>query len=412
MITRFQFSPRNTALAFLSGLFVRLLLMPFTVHHDLLCTARRVSLWLYKGVFLLPYWAEVTYAAMIIPFKNSFESLSYILFLDASNYSVIPGDVSYTTFLQSDQVFLNLFLLKLPYLIFDLFLLLIVARHYKNNIYSIVFWALNPFLLYAVYMWGRYEVIPVFFAVLSIFMAEKSTLARQRYLSALCMGLAIGYRLSFLFYLPFLIIYLYKSRKEIIGLLVTAALPHLVFTSIVSLLQGGHSVEKYLNILFSAGVGEGFYDINLFLFVFIITILLSLKDKQNNTLSFRRFISYLSVSILSYFSFSYFYPQYISWITPIAILLVGADRIFLPLFLALFVPFFLLVDASFGCYTSVCLLTEAINPNFAQSFNTIKNQMNELLIDPTLITVLHTVFFSVLFTISYFVKKRVYENKP
>ena len=403
---------RLIILYILIGIFVRFLLMAFAIHHDLLCSAWRESLWVFKGVFQIPYFAELNLGIYMWIVKHFLTALPTNLAMQVQNtFSVTPDSLAYFTFLKSKEVFRELFLLKIPYLICDLGLLAVIIKFFKGNKTMVLFWAINPFVLYNSYMWGRYGVLPILFAFLSWVIAGRKELKNFEVYSALLMGLAISYRISFVIFLPVLIIFLSKNYRQFITLLIASTLPYLFTKWLINHLGGGRGVEEYIDIMFQAKIGSGFYSVSLFVVSYLAIILFAIKDKLAGVFSYNKFIYFSSLSILAYFAFAMFYPQYLAWITPAALMIIYFERRTIYLFLLLFVVFFLFSDAYFGCYTSVCLISETISTSFASTFASFKNQLDQVVSDATLFSLLHSVFIVILIAIAWIASKRVYENK-
>jgi|GEM_PF-1399813 len=404
---------KQQILIVLTGILIRLGLMPFAFHYDMMSMARRVTILLFDGVFLMSNWAELTYAALILPLKGLLGHLPAILFLELStNISIVPGQLAYNAFIQSHEAFFTLFLLKLPYLIVDILLLVIVATKIKCTKANLIFWAINPFILYSVYMWGRYEILPVIFALSSLIIAREAGTNSYKLIPALLMGLAIGYRVSFLIFLPLLLIYLSRNVRDLILLLFLSLSPFVVFSTIVKTLGGGGIIQDYfINIALTAKIGEGFFSTSLFVVAFFSILYLALRDKTDIKLTYNRFVAYSAFLILSYYAFCIFHPQYMAWVTPVAIILIGIHKRFFWPFIVLFIPLFFLIDAYYGCYASVCMVSDTINTGFAHSFNTFKTQLAEVISDANVLTFFHSAFVSVIIYICYLIKKYVYEDK-
>ncbi len=138
--------PRTSLAVFLClGVVVRLIIMPFTIHHDLLSTARRASILVHGGEFLLPYWAELNYTVMLYPLHEVLNGLPITLtHHQNASFSVIPKTDSYIDFVNSKETYSTLFYLKLPFLLVDLLLLYVVVKHVGITKRNLVLWSFNP----------------------------------------------------------------------------------------------------------------------------------------------------------------------------------------------------------------------------------------------------------------------------
>lgn len=386
--------------------------MPITIHHDLLCTTWRASLLTFGDSFQVAYFSEYTISLFLTLFKSFFHALPQDLAMGVQNtFSIGPDALAYSVFLNSKEVFRYLFLLKSPYLIFDLIFLVAILKFYKKNIWMVLFWAINPFVLYSSYMWGRYEIFPILFCFLSWVVAGKPNIKNYDYLSMFLLGLAISYRVSFILFLPILLIYLSRDWKHSIKLFITAIIPYIFLSKLIILLGGGKSVDEYVELIFRGKIGEGFNSISIFIMGYLAVLYFAIREKLRQTLNYKRTIFFLALSIFTFYASALFLPQYLAWITPAALMLIYYERKMLPLFIALFVVFFFLTDFYFGCYTSVCLLSEAVNPPFANAFFSIKTQFNQKLSDGTMFSIFHSVFIAILFFISLIAKRKLYDNK-
>jgi hypothetical protein len=209
-----------------------------------------------------------------------------------------------------------LWLLKLPYLIFDLLLAVLLYRLVdpKKAIWAFGIWMFNPVNLYATYMMGQFDIIPTFFSVLSIYLAFKGKLNW----AAVALGVGIAFKL----YPVFLVVPLILLGKGVgakIKLLILAALPYLIsilpyipsgsFRS-VALFANQSSKSLYASIPVSGG--ESILLFPAFLLLFYL-LLWGLKFQAD---LWRLFL----IPLALFFIFTHFHPQWLIWITPFLIL--------------------------------------------------------------------------------------------
>lgn len=97
--------------------------------------------------------------------------------------------------------FMNIFLMKLPYIFFDVAALVLLIRlaQKQNRSYTLIalFWWLNPLSIYATYMFGQLDIIPT---VLTLYAAsqlstKKFISIRDKMLCLFLLGLATGFKL-------------------------------------------------------------------------------------------------------------------------------------------------------------------------------------------------------------------------
>lgn len=216
----------------------------------------------------------------------------------------------------------NFYLLKLPYLIFDLSLGLILMKlvEPKNKVFVFGLWMFNPINLYATYMMGQFDIIPTFFTVLSVYLVAKNRLQ----LSALALGLGIAFKLYPIFLLIPLII-LGKTIGEKFKLGILAILPYLLTTAPYlpsagfrsnALLANQSSKSLYVNLPVSGGEAILLFPVFLIFFYLLIW-----RKKERNF-----FWKIYLIPLLLFFIFTHYHPQWLIWITPFLILDLSVER--------------------------------------------------------------------------------------
>lgn len=211
----------------------------------------------------------------------------------------------------------GIWLLKLPYLIFDLSLGLLLLRLVEEKKKALVFglWMFNPVSLYATYMMGQFDIIPTFFSVYSFYLVSKNKLKW----AALALGFGIAFKLYPVFLLIPLLI-LAKSFLTRIKLAFIAALPY--FISVLPYLSSGSfrsnalfasqsSKSLYANIPVSGGESILLFPASLILFYLLI---------RNKSLDRLFFWKIYSIPLLLFFIFTHYHPQWLIWVTPFLIL--------------------------------------------------------------------------------------------
>ena len=174
---------------FLFGLFIRVLIMPFTMHFDLLLidyvtdVFARFGKWAFDLRVIGFYFPPVIYLV-----KAPFMWLAYLFSSDISSwleaakgfiYLARPYE-NWTLVLLSpgegSLVFRNLFLLKLCQLACDClvcFLMLRMVNDERKTVGVLVLWALNPAVLHSVFAHGGIDIIPAMLVVLALYSAVK-----------------------------------------------------------------------------------------------------------------------------------------------------------------------------------------------------------------------------------------------
>lgn len=190
------------------GLSVRLLAMPLAFHGDLLAVYWRAHLIAYEGTLFASYlvnmgahYVHAISLRLLDPLLPARETMWTEPWWWADSQALSPQVA--TEFASSPDVFSTLFLLKLPYLAFDigagLLLLALVARARPEVIRRAwAFWMLSPIGIYATYLFGRYEAFPVALILAALLACERE----RPWSGALLLGLAVTMRTYPLLLIP------------------------------------------------------------------------------------------------------------------------------------------------------------------------------------------------------------------
>ncbi len=328
----------------LIGLLIRVTIMPFTVYYpDLLGVYWRSSfiayhkvLWMGGGQMFVHY-IHAFFLWIFKPLMPYFDSILYNPEMGASS-----GWDMFTVFVTHPNVFRTLFLFKIPYLIFDLgcaFLLLRIFQDIKKGRVAFIFWIVNPIVIFATYFAARYESIPVFFILLSLYSARNNLPGRSLFF----LGISTIARWYPLILLPFYIVILGKRLGERLKLVFWGLLPLGLMTILARLLGRPGEVESLAPLPF----GENFFGMrfylqhlydNVFVFVVAYTFLL-LFTCLNTNYSFRNLWKTLLALMLIFFATCFFHAHYFMWLIPFLTLQVVEDKKFTRLFIAQIVCF-------------------------------------------------------------------------
>ena len=322
---------KSKLLAFLFiGLAIRIFLMAFTYHPDLAGQSLSSYFWGFKNItnvyehllslppthplvknfgvsdiFIYPPLTYFTLGTFEKIF--AFTGLQHFLetVMSGTNIYKIPGLSWY------------LFILKFPYLIFDLAVAYLLYKYFDTSrLKSLAFilWIFNPVTLYATFCMGVFDIIPVFFTVLSAYYLKKQKLSS----SALSMGFGVAFKMYPIFLLPFIVFksdkWLQRLKIAIISLLpiILTNLPY-IYSSAYRYMVFGVKSQKMLYMQWMLSGSEG-----LFPFLLILTILYLLS--QNKQLRPKFYISYFLAVFLLLFSVTHFHPQWFIWVTPFLII--------------------------------------------------------------------------------------------
>lgn len=154
------------------GLILRLALMPFFAHVDLFSEARRVfyvienDYWFDNSHRFVVFYMEVIFAA----FSTLFIDVTDGLFQIPDPTQSVSSIVDYGYFLNDPNIYRHLFFFKLPYLIFDIATAAVIWKFVENPDHrriALLLWLFNPLTIFSTYIFGRFEVISLFFLAMT-----------------------------------------------------------------------------------------------------------------------------------------------------------------------------------------------------------------------------------------------------
>lgn len=319
---------KNIWIIFAVGIVIRLFLAFTSFHPDIQTfnlagqvVASGHILDIYDYLLSLPegdpvkHIAVFNYPPLIYYFFGIFNFVfAKILGLNAINNFILDNLSNYGNL----QFNLHLFLLKIPYLIFDLMLgwiFLQLFQERKEKTLALWLWMLNPVNLYATYMMGQFDIIPTFFTVLAIYLAVENKLSW----AALALGFGIAFKIYPIFLLVPLIL-LGGGYRERIKLIMISLLPY-----IISILPYISSIGFRTNALFANQSSKSLYanipisggeSLILFPLVLGFIYLLMLKEKMHKEGIWKNFL----IILLLFYVLTHFHPQWLIWVTPFLII--------------------------------------------------------------------------------------------
>lgn len=251
----------------LIGILCRISFMPFTLHPDILHIYYHPFFLASKGI-----WDIYSYHANF--FKEHhyyyYTPLTYIFFGTYLYliHPLLPGldkfmeDIRgvtdqggghsghYLKEISTPKIFRFLFLMKFPYLFFDIGLLgIMISLNSRQEL--VKWWALNPMIIYTCYLLGQFDIIPTFAITLGVYFA-----VRQKNILAMAL-LGIGTVLkSFPIFLilPFSI-YLGRDLKGIIRNIVIGILPLIIILCPFFLSSGINVIGAFISERIASRLG-------------------------------------------------------------------------------------------------------------------------------------------------------------
>ena len=342
------------------GILLRLLLMPVTLHPDLLGHSFAAYFFAYEGKINLydtlaslpsdyPLVRNFGVSDMFIYPPLAYYTLGFfrILVKPFTDPNFIPWLMENLSQIHSyHRLFEHLFFYKLPYLFLDVVLAYLLAglfedQRKKKLAFSL--WMFNPLAIYVSFMMGQMDLLPTFFTVLSLYLFKK----KRVFLSAIMLGLAASYKLYPLFLL--LPLAFLGSEKLITRIKIAAAgfLPFIFFLAPYissSAFRAQVFSPKSQKMLYMGWPVSGAEVVYPFVIVLFLIYFYAYYSKIRRDLA----VYFIGV-LLAIYSVTHFHPQWFLWVTPFLILELVENNF----------KYGLLVLTLFSCWLFITLMFEA-----------------------------------------------------
>jgi hypothetical protein len=340
--------PLNTQqfliLAVGSAILLRLLLMPFFAHVDLFSEYRRVYYALDNDIFgnsqrVVAFYIETLFAA----FSKLFIPLSDATFFLPDPTKSTASLQDYYLFLQDPHIYRFLFFFKLPYLLFDLGVAAIIWRFVDNLAYrkiALLLWLFNPLSIFAIYIFGRFEVFSIFFLALTAWQLKQHRLV----LASICFAIALQCREINLLLTPFLLIALIDFKnsftKNVLFVGFCTALIALLYLLPDWLFPKWGNVNLFVDPDQHHQVSQKLLSLGYYWFYPIIIGLSALAIfawEIGSRAHDERFVLTAAIALLIYFAFNVHSVHYASWLVIFPLLSIQYHKKVVLPFLALFI---------------------------------------------------------------------------
>ena len=322
---------RRIAVILLIGLLIRLIFMPISAHNDFLSEHIRVEYILYGGNpfavagQFLSHYIDAAFLFLFTPFIPDHGEI-FKLPSQTGLASTVENE-PFIRFIDSPNSYRALFLLKLPYLISDFlcfFMLLRLISDKKRAFWLACFWMFNPISIYAIYIYGRYEIYGLLLLIASLLLCKKD----RPYLSCFMLGLAIASRSYLLMLLPLFPLLISRKWNIRIVSLALAVAPTVVYSLMSNMLGTGSFFYKtapatnVIEALVEGGfIGLGLmprleigqYHVYLLIFALTLIYIWTLHMKEDGLSSVIRGSSLI---IFSYFLLAPFSAHWFFWTVP------------------------------------------------------------------------------------------------
>jgi hypothetical protein len=299
----------------LLAVILRILAAGFLFHPDIKTFNYQAS-FLKKGVFNI--YTYLVQNKKTLPLKDDFVyfPLTYFVLggyqaalspVFGSGFDSWLANAGSNSVVNDPNIFKYLVVLKFPYLVLDIavaFLLMnfFVSKEDKKK--AFIFWLFNPFTIVLIYVFSNVDIFPVVLTILAFLMIKKQRL----FYASLILGLASGFKLYPLLFIPFLFLAGRDLKEKIIltitplitfGLIILPfILPAFFQSALVSGLTTGIFTSDFTTLALST------------LFFYAVLI-----DKKINL------FNYWVALFLMIFSFMLFHIQWLLWVTPFLVIL-------------------------------------------------------------------------------------------
>jgi len=348
--------------------------------------------------------AFFSFYTLLIPINTWFDPA--VLQTDVGNEFMEHTYIIEKSLLSNEPVFLKIFLLKLPYLLFDIGVLLILPLFFNNprkKKFAFLFWLFNPVALVISFIFGSVDIICVFFVLLTFYMFY-----RKRYvLGIIFLGLSAFSKFQALLLIPFLFLFLFKS-KDVFGSRTEGkkALlwPKILFITLIIFIIPlclwffGREVSKRwpFNYLFVLKIGE-LHAVYLFFLAYALILLAYwyFGDK-----SFQTLCKFCLLGLFSFFALCPFHPQWFIVVMPFICFVLIENRNLIKVFFLQLI-FYFLIFLWWGNHITINLFAP-LNPNLIFNIPAIKDVLYDINLD-ILINSFRAIFIAVTFFFMYLI---------
>lgn len=311
--------PRALRRIFGIAVAIRLVLMPIACHSDLISTYHRAYT-LLNG-FHPRYWLphELIEAFMLL-LCSPVLALDELLVWEGTEHTA-SMDFWLGTFAPHPQVFLALFLFKLPYLFCDLAIALVLLRLFGDaparGLRAASMWLLNPITIFVFYVFGRHDSVAILLVAFALLGIHRS----RPLAGAFSLGLAIWSRYWPVFVLPFLVLFVSGGWRKRLQVGVLALVPALLYNlgpsfeerGVMKLPAPAMARSDFASYLMDFNFDMGWTQ-TLFAFPAVYTLLLmfaSVAKPRGDLLI--RFSTYAFACLSLLYATAFFHPQYFTW---------------------------------------------------------------------------------------------------
>jgi len=308
----------------IAAIILRIVIMPFFAHVDVLSEARRIYFWHEAGIYFDDISRNATSQFQLLFFKffSIFIENKEMMFSHENMLNSTAEPIEYFEFVSNPEVFRTLFIIKLPFLAADLITAWALYQYCGQTTgarRATLFWLFNPMTIFAFYIFGRFESIPIMFCMLSLLAIHRKHIIW----AAIAIGMSINSREVFIFLGPVFIALMcaYGAREHSLRsrLIASAIVLFAVAVAVQLVSVTGSSVDAFGRDVTSIAT-EGRVD---YLFKFIVGFFLMFPMvyfaillytwNSKVTLGTQSLLVF-SLVIISFFVLSSHTAHYTSWL--------------------------------------------------------------------------------------------------
>jgi len=314
---------------FVIGIVLRLVLMPIAAHNDTMDSHWRSHTLasgdvLYPGKYqYLNHAVDAVWMIIVSPLLP--DGIDTFKPPEHRKDVMFASSVDFNEFVKQPHIQWVLFLSKVPYLIADLvavWLLLKLFNDRRQKRWAFALWMLSPGLLYAVYIFGRYETYSLLVIVGSLILAKRGRI----FWAGLLLGVAVAFRTTPLFLVPVYALALTKDRWKQIVIFALGILPNALIVFFMEVVLHLKPAPYALSLVVSSGpigmlTNRIFEPVPIMPYFFGYTLLLLWLDRQ--PAAWKMVVQGSLVAYLLMFVFCWHSAHYIAWLTPFLVILVA-----------------------------------------------------------------------------------------
>lgn len=407
------------SVTFFAGLLLRLVCMPFCAHSDLLSMYWRSHIALNRGSYSINLSPAQVLHDLFLWLQTPLLSSPDVIWPSKLNVTLplaLSQIENWALVIGRPQIYRALFLFKVPYLLFDLGCLVVLfymfRREHHKRFRALSFWWLNPILIFSTYVFSRFDVVALFFVLLSLLLFQKNRFVG----SLLLLGAGIILRLHPIFLLPFYIFTVAPISWKTVKLFAAGILCFLVL-ELASQFSGGYSRTVQLanwsyphHFLLAAQLPVSSWDtIYLFPLFYFLLLLHCMSNTNRNYHNLQRY-GLVCLLLLFATAASGQSPHYWTWFIPFLTLVVVEDD---RLKYLSYLQFILLLVYSFiGGRSTAGYLFASISPDFFWSLPNPAEIIGQHVPIETFISLARTALSAVTLWMAYLAFRQVKTNIP